>query len=64
MWAMIEKLRIRSMATAEYGGRRRAEPVQPGQDAAFPQVGVAADGDAVFTWVRAPSEGVQAWAGP
>ena len=28
------------------------------------QVGVAADGDAVFTWVRAPSEGVQAWAGP
>ena len=36
----------------------------PGQDAAFPQVGVAANGDAVFTWVRAPFEGVQAWAGP
>ena len=35
----------------------------PGQNAAFPQVGVAANGDAVFTWVRAPSK-VQARAGP
>jgi hypothetical protein len=36
----------------------------PGADAVDPQLAVGADGDAVFTWVSAPFEGVQAWAGP
>jgi hypothetical protein len=36
----------------------------PGQEAAFPQVAVAADGDCGVHLGARPFEGVQAWAGP